>query len=99
MKASTLGGWRTLPGDFAFPGGRSFAGFEGTVSANRTQERHATIAAERNEVKMPAPVDPNEFVGHDVVGTKSQTLPNPRRVCHPEKQTSLLGVDVSEWYH
>jgi hypothetical protein len=48
---------------------------------------------------MPAPVDPNEFVGHGIEGIKIQTLRKSRRVCHPEKQNQFLGVEVLEWYH
>jgi hypothetical protein len=29
QQIAMMGGWRTLPGGFAFPGGRSFAIFEG----------------------------------------------------------------------
>jgi hypothetical protein len=32
--------------------------------ADRTQQRHAAITTEGNDVKMPAPVDASEFVGH-----------------------------------
>jgi hypothetical protein len=46
---------------------------------------------------MLAPVDPNEFVGQE--NTKTQTLRNPRRVCHPEKRNLSLAVNVLEWYH
>jgi hypothetical protein len=45
--------------------------------ANRTQERHASITAERDEMKMPAPVDPNEFVGHGIEGHQN---PDPSKL-------------------
>ena len=41
---------------------------------NRTKQRHAPITTEGNEVKMPAPVDPNEFVGH---GGEETQKPRP----------------------
>jgi hypothetical protein len=62
---------------------------ESVLGANRTQRRHTSITAERNEVKMPAPVDPNQIVGHEVESAKTQTLRKSRRVCHSEKQTSV----------
>jgi hypothetical protein len=45
--ANRTGWWRTLPGGFAFPGGRSFAGFEGAVGLTfsvivRTQRTGST---------------------------------------------------------
>ena len=43
------------------------------LGANRTQERLALITTEGNEVKMPAPVDASEFVGH-----RGEETPKPR---------------------
>jgi hypothetical protein len=41
--------------------------------ADRAQEWNAPVTTERDEMKMPAPVDPNEFVGHG-----GEETPKPR---------------------
>ena len=46
-------------------------------SANRAEKRHAPVTAERNKMKMPASVDPNEFVGHGVEGAPN---PDPSKI-------------------
>ena len=46
---------------------------ESIPSASRAQERHAPVTTERDEMKMPAPVNPNEFVGHG-----GEKTPKPR---------------------
>ena len=61
-------------------------------------ERHAPIRMERNEVKMPAAINPTEFVGHGEESPKLRPF-KAERVGHPEKRNQSLGVDVLEWYH
>ena len=39
---------------------------ESILGTNGTQERNAPVTTERDEMQMPAPVNPNEFVGHGV---------------------------------
>jgi len=46
---------------------------ESILGANRTQERYTPVTTERDEMKMPAAVNANEFVGHGVEET-----PKPR---------------------
>lgn len=50
---------------------------ESVSGANRSQKRHTPVATERNEMKMAAPVNPNEFVGH---GVQEHQNPDPSRI-------------------
>jgi len=63
-----------------------------TISgSNRAQRGQASIASERNEMQMAAPVVANKFMGH---GTKEKSKPRPsksERVGHPEKLNQLPG--------
>ena len=71
---------------------------ERVLGTNRTQERYAPIATERDEMQMPAPVNPNELVSHgSKENTKTQTLRNSRRVCHPEKQDEANHSALTYW--
>jgi hypothetical protein len=59
---------------------------KGVSSANRAQQRQASIASEGDKVQMAASIMADEFVGH---GKKEKSKPRPSRsgrVGHPEGQ-------------
>jgi hypothetical protein len=63
-------------------------------------EAHVRIVDPDVSRKDRAPhVNPNEFVGHEIERTTKQTLRKSRRVCHPEKRTQSLRIDVLERYY
>jgi hypothetical protein len=69
---------------------------ESILGANRTQERHAPVTTECNEVKMPAPVNPNEFVSHGVEGT-SKPRPFENREESATRKTEASNSELIYW--
>ena len=69
---------------------------ESILGTNRTQEGHAPVTTERDEMKMPAPVNSNQFVGHGVEGT-SKPRPFENREGSATRKSETRHSGLTYW--